>query len=733
MPVARRPLLIFTVLAALWCAPACTRTHGPETKAPELSAPANISDLDDYAAARNAYALLSIDDPARASTRASLRDYLVGYVDHALDREQLDAAIEGLEQLAGLWLAVELRSVAAEPELARVSERVYAAAAANGDERPALLALGLAQAFGDAEQRARAEAGYAQLSDWLARTQPYADDPRVLVELDRLLEHVTARLPSPFLVQSLATVYLTRYRDAQQSGSSFGSGDPRIPFTGYLLARVYLRADDFDSAIAALDRIPGDGATADLRDLIADVVDPELRSPASFDQLIFEFLPLPNDRLPPEIVAQSWGIIDNLARRSLARFPDHPPAQLARGRVLRSRNHVDAAIIYYERSFAAKTRPTAHEDLFRAWSELAELYQLSLEAHAEAGAAVDEVLARLEKFHVRAIETWPQRPIEPGVALAWMTVAVAEFDAGHIERAQALMEQTVAIDPQPAALSLLGTIAMRRGQFDDARGYLTRLAKLSDRLPDQLDRYNWMIDAKQRLAEVEMFAGAQADSRASLREALRQLNTLLSYPGLNDALRAEFTLRRANVFFMLGELGFGMDDARVAQQLAPDRQDTLSEPLLFTVVHGHYQQALELLSTALARGDLRELGVYYSLWVGDLAARQGLAVPKLASDHLRAYAADDDAPAWQRKLARFGLGELAYDKLLAAADTPRERAEAHFYEGLQRWRNGSHAAGLELMREVLAQNMMGDFEYQMAQSYVRWNELPKTAKAALGE
>src|SRR5690606_33636139 len=120
-----------------------------------------------------------------------------------------------------------------------------------------------------------------------------------------------------------------------------------------LLARVYLRADDFDSAIAALDRIPGDGATADLRELIANVVDPELRSPASFDQLIFEFLPLPDDRLPPEIVAQSWGIIDNLARRSLARFPDHPPAQLARGRVLRSRNHVDAAIIYYERSFAA--------------------------------------------------------------------------------------------------------------------------------------------------------------------------------------------------------------------------------------------------------------------------------------------------------------------------------------------------------------------------------------------
>jgi tetratricopeptide (TPR) repeat protein len=715
---------ILAVLLPLWlCAPACTKTTGAGTDAPLLVAPETIRDLDDYAAARNAYALLSVDDGARPAARAQLRDYLIGYLDRALTNDQLPQAIEALEQLSGLWVAAELRGLDPDPQLAAAAQRVYARVARAGDERPALLALGLSQAFSDSTGRANAELGFVALQDWIARTNEFGSEPGFNDHLDRLLEDVTALLPSPYLVDQLASVYLERYRNAQRQGSFSSVSDPRVPFTGYLLARLYLRADDLDGAVAALDRIETDAPTKALRDLIRDAASTESRSPADLDQLTREFLPEPDNRLPDEIVNQSWGIVDNLAGRSLARFPDHPPAHLARGRVLRSRNYVEAAIIHYERALAGKARATDREDLHRAWSELAQLYQFGLEARAGSG-ATGAMLERVEAFHDRAAHTWPQRPIEPGIGLAWMSVAMSEFNAGHIDRAAALLKQVLALAPEPAALSLLGTIATRRGQLDDARTHLRRLEKLGGGLADQLDRYDWQITARMSLAEVEALAGEREASVIELREALSLLNTLLSYTGLADQLRAEFALRRAQVFFDLGEIDLAMGDVRETQQLAPSRDDAYTEPLIFTVTHGHLDEAREIFAAALARDSKvgtggAELGVYYSLWILDLAERLGQPAPPLASDYLGSYAADEGAPPWQRKLARHGLGELSYVDLSKAASDTRERSEACFYEGLAAWRGGRQAAGLALMAKVLEQQMMGDFEYEMAQIYLR--------------
>src|SRR5690606_23960148 len=144
------------------------------------------------------------------------------------------------------------------------------------------------------------------------------------------LEDVSSILPSPFMVEQLSSVYLDRYRAAQKAGGVANSSNPRVAFTPYLLARSYLRADDLDGAIAAIDRLESDAPTKALRELIAlaNQTGEDARSPADLDQLIREFMPEPDNRLPEEIVRQSWGIVDNLARRTLLRFPDHPPAHL---------------------------------------------------------------------------------------------------------------------------------------------------------------------------------------------------------------------------------------------------------------------------------------------------------------------------------------------------------------------------------------------------------------------
>jgi tetratricopeptide (TPR) repeat protein len=730
--VAPRPL--FTCLALtipLLFSSACAGTRAPAARAPELVAPAELADLDDYTAARNAYALLDLGDPARDALRVRLRGFLIGYLDHALADQRTTAAVDALEHIAGLWTPSELRTASPDPAIAEAAMRVYARVARSGNERRALLALGVAQVFGYPSMRSEAEAGIAAVREWIDRTSEFADDPRMVTDLDRVLEDVTSVLPSPYLVAQLEAVYLARYRAAQAQGLS-SSRDPRIEFTPYLLARLFLRADDLDGAVAAIDRFESDTATGALRHLIAAAGETgEDRTPADLDQLIREFVPEADSRLPDEIRRQSWGIVDNLARRALKQFPGHPPAELARGRFLRSQHLHEAAIIHYERAFVGKTRASDREDLFVAWGELAELYQDSLAAQAQIDPSkVHARLERVEDFHARAAAVWQHRPIQPGLDVAWLTVAATEFDAGHVAAAEALLERAIAIEPHPAALSLLGLIALRRGEFEQARKRLRGIESLV--FADQVARYEWQIDARIRLGEVERLAGNEQAAASYLKEALEQVNTLLGYPTLGDALRVEFLVRRAQVFFSLGEIDLAMADFRAAQVLAPAKTSVYTAALTFTVVHGHYEQAVEIVAKALAEAEIDdELRVYFGLWVVDLADRLGREPPKDAVTYLDRYAKANSNDAWLRKLARFGLGQLGEGELTKAADDPRQRSEAFFYEGLRRWRSGSKAAGLELMHKVLEQQMLGDFEYEMAQNYLRWNELPKSARAGV--
>ena len=57
-----------------------------------------------------------------------------------------------------------------------------------------------------------------------------------------------------------------------------------------------------------------------------------------------------------------------------------------------------------------------------------------------------------------------------------------------------------------------------------------------------------------------------------------------------------------------------------------------------------------------------------------------------------------------------------------------EQAEAYFYEALTRWRVGDPGDAKLLMRKVLGTGRMAFFEYDMAQNYLEWNDLPARAR-----
>lgn len=720
------------LLASLLALPACGHRHRA-SEPPTIAVPDQLVDLDDYAAARNAYALLELDDPQRAALRAKLRAFLVGYVGEALEREQIDSANEGLQQLVDLWTAREQASLAPDPELAALAGRLYDAVAPAGNERSALFAIAIIQAFGEGEARAEAERNHAQLRDWIDRSATFSPDPVFADQHEELLEDVSGVFPSPWLTAQLTDLYLERLRRAQR-GEGLGSRDPRVPFTGYLLARAYLRADRLDECVAALDRMQLDESTLALRDLIASAEaqsrgaggDP--RSTSDLDQLAVEFVPAPDSKLPESILRQSWGIVDNLASRSLARAPDHAPALLARGRVLRAKGLLRAAIVLYERALASKTPATHFDDMHRAYLELAGLHQAVLEHTAEHDlAAAEAMLPAIEDFHRRARHAWPQRPIEPTLANAWLTVALSMYESGSIADAERLLDRAIASEPQPGAYMLRATIELRRGEFDRARKALDQLDRLS--FGDQLDRYDWEIRAAMLRGDIELLDGDLDAARRELGEAREALDTLLAYPGLDEGLRVEFLARRSRVLLRLGERGDAMDDFRDARVIAPGRIDVYAGPLTYVVSHGYLPEATEIYEAALASAAIDPaLLVYFSLWLVDLAQREGSPVPVRADATLRELAKPDAShDPWASMLARHGLGELDFDALLAAATSPRERSEAYFYEGLRTWRAGEPEAGLALMRKVIGANMMGDFEYEMAQTYLVSGELPASA------
>lgn len=202
--------------------------------------------------------MLALDHPRREPFRRVLLDYLVGYIDRTLKDGRPEEATNALQFAATLWRPGELRGPRrVELGLTAAAHRIYAVAARRGNEVPALFAVAIEQQFADEAGRARAVASWTEIEGWLVRNSNFSDEPVLRhEELKGAIEDTAANFPSPFVVKRLADLYVARYEAAIEASSS--SGNPelglaathRAEVTGYLLTRLYLRADDFDGAIS---------------------------------------------------------------------------------------------------------------------------------------------------------------------------------------------------------------------------------------------------------------------------------------------------------------------------------------------------------------------------------------------------------------------------------------------------------------------------------------------------
>lgn len=684
----------------------------------------DVDSLDDFELALNRYAELAPGSSARADQRSQLLTFLAGYGSARLASGDEGEAIQALRYGAALFAPGELRDDELDAEaLAPVASGVYRVTARRGAETPSLLALAVLQRFGDDAARKRAVEEWRTLEEWVVRNGPYAADPLLRhEELERALEDVAAVFPSPFVVKRLADLYVARYEGAAKLREvDAGSATRRrLEITGYLLMRLYLRADDVDGARAAMARVELDMPVAKLRTLMEDAFK-NRRTPTALLAFAEQFAPEPGANPDDPYTVQGWGIVDVLSRRAVELHPKDAYAHLLRARSLRQAGLGRAAIAHLRRCIELK------EDVFAAWQELARLEQRELERLAARDARAAALrLPAIERMHARAIQLWSDRPVRPGLSEAYFTVAEGLYEAGEADRAVTLLRRSVKLEPGPTSLDLLGTIALKQSNLPEAQARYEDLANLAYDNP--VTQLQWEARARQQLGEIALRRGDAAESMRHIRMALRHTNELLARPGEDVGDRAARLVERGKLLFYLGDTELAMADFARAAELAPGDVKVYTDPLIAVVSHGYYDQARTIYRRAMARAEVSPtLKLYFSLWLDELGHRQGHVLEPEAEQFLASYHGD----AWLELLAQHARGRIAFSELEHAARDRGHKAEAYFYEALRRWRAGDRDSSRALLRKVIDTGMMGFFEYDMAQVYLAWDEVPVTARGPM--
>lgn len=715
--VLRRALFALSLPLLVTSVAACGNRNAVKLERP--GPPASVPNLDAFERGYNEFVQLPTEQ--RAQYRTALMAFLLDYLDDAVDKRDEGEALSALRFALALYSPAELRSAPPSQAFAERAHAVYRLSARRGAERPALLALAVAQRFGDDTVRSAAVEHWGLVESWMVDNGPYSTEPVLMhEELERALEHVAAEFPSPFVVQRLTDLYLARYTAARQGSDGRVAGSVamrRQQITGYLLMRLHLRADDFDGALAAMERVELDMPVAKLRELLVEASKPR-RGATALLTLAEQFVP--DQEVDPRrsYAIQGWAIVNNLSRRAVQRHPKDAYAHLLRARAHAQAGLTVAAISHLRQGLRLK------EDIFGGWQSLARLEQNHLEALAAEDPAQAEVhLVRVEALHARAVKLWADRPITPGLPEAFYTVAESLYQGGEVAKAEKLLGRSLSIEPVPNALDLLGTIALKRSELDLAQQRYEELAKLA--YNTEVAQLQWEARARRQLGEIAMRQGDASRSSEHIRLALRHTNDLLARTTQTPDLRSDHYVERGELLFLLGDTRLAMSDFRKAAELDPGSVKAYADPLRYTVAHGYYNEARVLFRRAVARRELApNLKLYFSLWLHEMALRRGVKPDSEVREFLNNY----DKPGWGLSLAQHARGKLSYEDLVKRASSSGERAEAAFYEGLRRWRKGDSKAARGLMKRVLDSEMMSFFEYDMAQAYLRWDDVPKVAR-----
>ncbi len=289
------------------------------------------------------------------------------------------------------------------------------------------------------------------------------------------------------------------------------------------------------------------------------------------------------------------------------------------------------------------------------------------------------------------------REVNPSPARLRATMGEIEVREGRLAEARALLERSLTTEKTAATLLPLARIDWHDKKSVQALARLREAQGLADAKKDV------GLEAELLLMESDILRedGDARAARQPLAEALQRLAKARATTDSDDRARIERGIARA-----LDRFGATVPATRAldrALEAAPhDKRQaaaTVGQQVARALVLGDLKTARDALQKGLAydldTGDL----VYYAMWVRILE-RQAKVPGDGMAERLLVQIKDD--PRWQGKIASFGLGLVKSEDLIAAAQSPAQKAEALFYGAMLLRAQGDAKGGDDGLRQVVA-------------------------------
>jgi len=678
----------------------------------------DLNDEDDLGRARADYDAMLIGDAQRPAKRRELWGAYRQRIERVLP-ESRDQAQSLFERAIAMWDARELADDKKPPAdvdlLAPTAEALYRQFSSSGSDVEAATALAVLIAARP-ERRAEYEKTWTDLESYvdglaMADAGPGAQGSRPIV----ILEGVTGSFPSRWALDRLISLYVQR-QDRLQKYVTKGNGKQLISgaFTDrgaarpvWNLVRAYARGGRLPEAPEAIKKISGQFMDEpELRKRL----DAALVTQDGQDWVAVAAAYVPSERMPEGDLSTAMTICVYGAEK----LPKDPQVRKCAAEVARLADRVPLALRWIEE--ARKLAPDDQESTEAA----ARLYLARMGdlLQAERLDAARARMTEIEAFFKEVEPRFKDKKLAITLGDACLVFGRGLFNQGDVTNAQAYLRRAQLLG-RPQASEELATIDLKTGRYPEAAAGYEKAAALPRPTPIETTFDGARL--KRLAGEAWKQAGNEVKAKGLWKDALDQWN---------DVMSAQLTPRaRAEAYIEVGRLRYDMGETReataslaAAVDADSDETSVYSDVISFLATRGFYEDALDAYHRALGREEVTDyMKVYSSIWMLDLAAIRGLAPDTLAQKYLDGAS---KGTRWFHQLARFKSGKSSYAETVKAADTRGKRAEAYFYEGMNRYAKGQKGEAEKLLRQVIATQMLGFFEYDMATWYLR-NGPPK--------
>ncbi|MBI4511450.1 MAG: hypothetical protein HY698_17590 [Deltaproteobacteria bacterium] len=683
---------------------------------PRKDPPLDLADPEDLARAHALFATLDLGDPTRATRR---RELLVAHerIILELGDKRPKEAFAVFEQALALWDPRELWKTPVSPELAllgRTADLIYRQFSQTGAGLETITALAALIAVNPDQAEAHKKR-YEEIASYLddlavAEKGEGAQHSRPIAVFEKVILH----FPSPWVTETLVAHYLARHdalRKALEQGEArlrlLGVHEGGILRPTWNLVRAHVLADRLPAALPIVSGLAGQvGDEEELRRRLTEALGTSATA-KSWLALAAVFLPQDDG----DFGAARASLV--AARKVCEVGARHVPSSIELAACVGEASYklrdLPMAIQWIEN--ARRLAPGDHEIA----GYLMKLYHLRLIdlVSAERIDAARKEVARISAFHDEARKRWPGKRLEPPLSDAQVTLGRGLVNAGYVEAAAGLFQKASATGPHADALEQLAVISQKRRDFARALSFLDAAIAIP-----REESLEWQYDRARlgRLAgEALSSMGKKDGATARWEKALAEWEPLL-LTSLSPSARAHAAGEKARLLFHLGRTGDARHAFEQSVDADPEQAGVYADAIAFLLLRGEFPSALDAYHRALGRSEVDEyFKAYTTLWIVGFARAREMEPDKLAMDYL----AERTGNRWYEHLARHALGKTTLEELLKVADTRGRRAEAYFYEAMQCFARKQKREATEFLRRVIATDMLGFFEYDMAQYFLQ--------------